>query len=182
MTPAEVEKLLDEGFMILEAFSSNSGTERNAYDTGNVSVHKPIIRAKYNTKRKWYVLEKGFKTAEARDKRLATLLALPKRVLMTYAAPPAQSAETQQAQAVTAAHKEGGIARLDDNNKSRLRIYQQNDGDMLLTVVDPEGHQLSVHFCTFQGGGRSPRVHKALLSLLAAVHLDNQNDPHGASY
>lgn len=83
MTVEESTALLDDGFMLLEKHESMSHA-RNADDRGTHVVWLPQIRAKYGSRRKWYVLEKSFATIQARDKRLEELLKLPKRILHSY--------------------------------------------------------------------------------------------------
>jgi|GEM_PF-6068509 len=78
-----VEKLLDEGFIVLEKFSSLKRV-RNPDGRGTHLIWRPQIRAKYGERRRWYVLEKGFATPEARDQRVAELLQLPKYIEHTY--------------------------------------------------------------------------------------------------
>lgn len=75
------------------------------------------------------------------------------------------------------------VERLEDmSERGKLRILQQDDGDIIV-AVQPERNGLlqpgeSVEFCTIgQGGGRSPRTYLALKALMAAMAEDNAADP-----
>lgn len=59
-----------------------------------------------------------------------------------------------------------------------LRLYMQPDGDVLVSVTAEDMHgnkrgPLCVEFCTYAGGGRSPRTLKALRELMRAMAEDN---------
>lgn len=59
-----------------------------------------------------------------------------------------------------------------------LRLYMQPDGDVLISVMAENMHgelrgPLCVEFCTYAGGGRSPRTLKALRELMLAMAEDN---------
>ena len=61
-----------------------------------------------------------------------------------------------------------------------LRVLIQEDGDAIvgMYVDDAKSHMPSVEFCSIGcGGGRSPRVVRALKILAAAIALDNQEYP-----
>jgi hypothetical protein len=78
MTVAEREKLLDEGWMLIEKHMSNVGHVPNEDGKGGTHMKfVPQIRAMYQQRRKFYVLEKNFKTFEAMEKRFNYLLTLP---------------------------------------------------------------------------------------------------------
>ena len=70
------------------------------------------------------------------------------------------------------------VTRAEDMSPDgRLRIIQQDDGDIIVTVV-PDSHErrpsASVEFCSVgSGGGRSPHTVKALRDLMAAMRKDN---------
>ena len=69
----------------------------------------------------------------------------------------------------------------DMSPRGRLRIFQEDDGDLIVCVVpDPDApaeYAPSVQFCTAgSGGGKSPRTRTALLSLMDAIALDNQHE------
>lgn len=63
----------------------------------------------------------------------------------------------------------------------RLRVFQQDDGDMIIAIVpDPNANSWergSVEFCTKAGGGRSPRTRKAIQDLMLAIEKDNAENP-----
>lgn len=62
----------------------------------------------------------------------------------------------------------------DMSERGRLRVWQQDDGDMIVHVIpDPstDNRGASVEFCV--SGGRSPRTLEALRQLLVAIHADN---------
>jgi hypothetical protein len=59
----------------------------------------------------------------------------------------------------------------------RLRLYKQDDGDMIVAIIPdpdcPSGHD-SVEFCSCgSGGGQSPKTLQALYALMAAIEADN---------
>ena len=69
----------------------------------------------------------------------------------------------------------------DMGQRGRLRVLQQDDGDMLVAVVeDPEGDHggimVGVEFCT--SGGKSPKTLEALRNLMQAMAEDNADRPH----
>lgn len=72
----------------------------------------------------------------------------------------------------------------DMSPRGRLRVFQQNDGDMVVAIVpDPTQHPdaelLSVEFCSpGSGGGKSPQVVEALRALMHAMAHENQSKPH----
>ena len=70
------------------------------------------------------------------------------------------------------------IARKEDMSQSgRIRLMRQEDGDMVIAVIDDEGNMASAEFCVTSAGGKSPRTLEALRGLALAIMEDNQNDP-----
>ncbi|MDT8925237.1 hypothetical protein RBE51_20805 [Pseudomonas taiwanensis] len=70
------------------------------------------------------------------------------------------------------------LRRWEDMGQGRLELFREEDGDMIVTVIDPEGHSSSVQFCTYgSGGGQSPKVLKALYTLASAILEENQSHP-----
>jgi flavin-dependent dehydrogenase len=75
------------------------------------------------------------------------------------------------------------VERLEDMSpRGRLRIIQQDDGDIIVAVQSMEEGLLgigdSVEFCSgFGGGGKSPHTRQALLALMEAIKLDNLENP-----
>jgi hypothetical protein len=71
------------------------------------------------------------------------------------------------------------VERIEDMSvRGRLRIIQQDDGDIIVAVQSERDGLLqpgdSVEFCTIgTGGGRSPRTLNALRALMAAMEGDN---------
>jgi len=71
------------------------------------------------------------------------------------------------------------VERLEDmSSRGRLRIHQQDDGDIIVAVQSESDGLLqpgdSVEFCApFSGGGRSPRTLAALKALMVAMEEDN---------
>lgn len=66
----------------------------------------------------------------------------------------------------------------DMSPRGRLRVLQQDDGDMIVCVIEDmesggccAGLTASVEFCT--SGGKSPRTRAALLALMQAMAEDN---------
>jgi len=69
----------------------------------------------------------------------------------------------------------------DMSPRGRLRVLQQDDGDMIVCVIeDPNsstrGEMTSVEFCT--SGGKSPKTREALLALMLAMAEENAARPH----
>lgn len=75
------------------------------------------------------------------------------------------------------------VERTEDmSRRGRLRLIQQDDGDIIVAVQSEQDGLLqpgdSVEFCTgFGGGGRSPKTHAALLALMEAIKQDNIDSP-----
>lgn len=70
------------------------------------------------------------------------------------------------------------VTRAEDMSADgRLRIMQQDDGDMIVVIVPPSEERtpsVSVEFCSVgSGGGRSPHTVKVLRLLMAAMRRDN---------
>ncbi|RTL42961.1 MAG: hypothetical protein EKK53_11200 [Burkholderiales bacterium] len=69
----------------------------------------------------------------------------------------------------------------DMSQRGRLRVIQQDDGDMIVYVIeDPNspngGASAGVEFCT--SGGKSPKTRAALLALMVAMGEENAERPH----
>jgi hypothetical protein len=69
----------------------------------------------------------------------------------------------------------------DMSQRGRLRVVQQDDGDMVVGIVeDPAGPNggvmVGVEFCT--SGGKSPKTLTALRRLMQAMAEDNADRPH----
>lgn len=67
--------------------------------------------------------------------------------------------------------------REDMSPDGHLRLYLQEDGDIVLTVHgrrwgSDEPSTASIEFCADGGGGRSPRTVEALKLLMAAMQAD----------
>jgi len=70
------------------------------------------------------------------------------------------------------------LRRWEDMGQGRLQLFREEDGDMIVTVIDPEGQSSTVQFCTYgSGGGQSPKVLKALYTLASAILEENQSAP-----
>jgi len=74
------------------------------------------------------------------------------------------------------------VTRAEDMSPDgRLRIWKQEDGDLIVEVVPESSKQepsASVEFCTVgSGGGRSPHTRKALVALMEAIKRDNAESP-----
>jgi hypothetical protein len=80
------------------------------------------------------------------------------------------------------------VERTGDMHPTRkLRVTQQSDGDVIVSITQdgwPIGdtdlgsekdRAASVEFCV--SGGRSRRTHEALMALLVAIELDNEERP-----
>lgn len=71
----------------------------------------------------------------------------------------------------------------DMSRRGRLRVIQQDDGDMIVEVVEDldsrspcAGLSASVEFCT--SGGKSPKTREALRMLMLAMAEENAARPH----
>ncbi len=66
----------------------------------------------------------------------------------------------------------------DMGNKSRLIVYRQEDGDIIVEILQDDKGQIkraSVEFCTIGGGGRqSLHTFEALVKLIEAIEKDNK--------
>jgi len=75
------------------------------------------------------------------------------------------------------------VERIEDmSSRGRLRLIQQDDGDIIVAVQSMENGLLqpgdSVEFCAgFGGGGKSPHTMAALFKLMEAMKLDNNESP-----
>jgi hypothetical protein len=74
------------------------------------------------------------------------------------------------------------VTRAEDMSPDgRLRIWMQDDGDLIVEIVPESAKQepsASVEFCTVgSGGGRSPHTRRALIELIKAIKLDNAESP-----
>ena len=71
------------------------------------------------------------------------------------------------------------VERYEDMSpRGKLVVCQQNDGDMIISVIpDPdEKPRHFIHtaeFCTLSGGGQSLNTRKALQDLMNAIEKDN---------
>lgn len=66
------------------------------------------------------------------------------------------------------------VERFEDMSPTgRLRIMRQDDGDMIVVVIEGDGASNAVEFCTpMSGGGQSCRTHNALRVLMVAMAQD----------
>jgi hypothetical protein len=71
----------------------------------------------------------------------------------------------------------------DMSPRGRLRVLQQDDGDMIVCVIEDmesgtscAGLSASVEFCT--SGGKSPKTLAALRALMQAMADENESNPH----
>lgn len=65
--------------------------------------------------------------------------------------------------------------RLEDMSPTgALRVRLADDGDVIVAVSCGDDHA-SVEFCCRASGGQSPRTHKALIDLAAAMAADNED-------
>jgi len=65
----------------------------------------------------------------------------------------------------------------DMSSDGELRLFIEDDGDVIITVLDRDSHCASVQFCTVgQGGGSSPETLKALRGLIVAINKDNKDN------
>jgi len=70
------------------------------------------------------------------------------------------------------------IERREDMGTGRIQLIREEDGDMCLSVISDDGGFAGVQFCTsVVGGGRSPKVLKALYQLAQAMLEENQEHP-----
>lgn len=67
----------------------------------------------------------------------------------------------------------------------KLRLIKTDDGDVIVLIVQKEvvigdrerELEAEVQFCTFQGGGTSPKTLRALWALMKAMEEDNTDYP-----
>jgi hypothetical protein len=73
------------------------------------------------------------------------------------------------------------IRRVEDMGQGRLELFREEDGDMIVTVINDEGESSTIQFTTYGlGGGQSPKVLKALYDLARAMLDENETAPqHG---
>ncbi len=71
----------------------------------------------------------------------------------------------------------------DMSPRGRLRVIQQEDGDMIVEVIEDlhsksptAGLSAAVEFCT--SGGKSPKTREALRALMLAMAEENAERPH----
>jgi hypothetical protein len=57
----------------------------------------------------------------------------------------------------------------------RLAVVIEDDGDVVLAITPPSKHQGHLEFCTGMGGGRSPKVLRALRALAQAIKEENES-------
>lgn len=66
----------------------------------------------------------------------------------------------------------------DFNNESRLILRIQDDGDIIVTILQKKGdniEKVEIEFCTpLSGGGKSPKTHAALVKLFEAMKEENK--------
>ena len=66
----------------------------------------------------------------------------------------------------------------DFTDESRLILHIQDDGDIVVTVLQKKGNSVEkavVEFCTpLSGGGKSPKTHAALVKLFEAMKEENE--------
>lgn len=68
--------------------------------------------------------------------------------------------------------------RQEDMGPGRLQLILDGDADVIVTVIDKDGHANSVEFCTaIMGGGRSPKVREALINVIRAIREENLTNP-----
>lgn len=74
------------------------------------------------------------------------------------------------------------VARREDMSPDGwMSIFKEDDGDLILSIYDPEKGMASVQFCTpITGGGKSPKVRAALLKLAEAIAEENKETPFHA--
>ena len=69
----------------------------------------------------------------------------------------------------------------DMSRLGHIEVYQQTDGDMILSICPdpdaPPSYRVSVEFCTYPGGGQSPKVRLALQNLMQAIIEENKENP-----
>lgn len=83
---------------------------------------------------------------------------------------------------------QNGVSRIADMHPTRrLKLWRQEDGDIIVTIEQKgclirsytfdgqEEVSAEVEFCT--SGGNSPRTREALRQLMEAMELDNQESP-----
>lgn len=66
------------------------------------------------------------------------------------------------------------VERFEDMSPTgRLKLLQQDDGDMIVSCIDGDGGETHVEFCMpMSGGGQSANTHEALRRLMVAMAQD----------
>ena len=60
----------------------------------------------------------------------------------------------------------------------KLLVSKEDDGDVIISVVDSKGFRATAQFCSIgAGGGQSPSVLNALRNLFDAIKADNVTRP-----
>lgn len=75
----------------------------------------------------------------------------------------------------TRVHRSGDMAPKDD---TRLCVILDNDYDVIVSVsslTSGEYKSADVEFCTYHGGGKSPKTRAALIKLMCAMEEDNKS-------
>lgn len=76
------------------------------------------------------------------------------------------------------------VSRFEDMSpRGHLKLLRDGDGDIIVAVYNDDGNGYidtfaDIEFCTGMGGGSSPNTFKALLALMEAMEMDNQESPH----
>lgn len=79
----------------------------------------------------------------------------------------------------------GRVGDMAPADKGHLRVLLDSDGDAIVQVWDAHSHgnrfcSATIEFCAGgAGGGQSPRTRDALVQLMVAMELDNQDHPRG---
>lgn len=64
------------------------------------------------------------------------------------------------------------------NNESRLILNIQDDGDIVVIIIQKRGNSIEkaeIEFCTpLSGGGKSPKTHAALVRLYETMKKENE--------
>lgn len=76
----------------------------------------------------------------------------------------------------------GRVGDMRPPERTHMRVGFDADGDVWIEVWEHrEGEEFGrssvIEFCTYTGGGRSPRTREALIALMVAMEEDNREEP-----
>ena len=77
----------------------------------------------------------------------------------------------------------GRVGDMAPREKTHMRVMLDAEGDVCVEIWDDargRSQRAGIEFCMVMGGGKSPHTREALLGVMRAMELDNEETPHGA--